>query len=110
MAGKVRMAFFDKTGTLTGQGLDFISSRCRQTWDTASDMDPLGKELSDELVLGMACCHGLTRSQDGGEMIGNPVDRTMFEASRATMRTPTQIEDSKGNIVEVVKHFDFDHH
>jgi len=107
VAGKVTRGFFDKTGTLTRQGLDFISAKCHDTWNDES------AELSADLMLGMACCHGLIRSQTG-DLIGNPVDRTMFEASGATLSgvrgSVEAIVDRNGNTVEIVKYFDFDHH
>lgn len=34
----------------------------------------------------------------------------MFGASGATMLSPTQIQDRNGTTVDVLKHFDFDHH
>jgi phosphoserine phosphatase len=106
VAGKVTRAFFDKTGTLTRQGLDFISAKCIHTWSQES------MDMSKDLQLGMSCCHGLTTSQ-AGEKIGNPVDRIMFEASGASLsetRGERVVTDSDGEVVEVVKHFDFDHH
>jgi cation-transporting ATPase 13A3/4/5 len=112
VAGKVTRAFFDKTGTLTRQGLDFISAKCRATWE---DNNESTTDLSADLTLAMACCHGLTRSQQTGDLIGNPVDRTMFEASGAAILSDVQgssktIVDRYGTTVEVVKYFDFDHH
>ncbi|GKY96262.1 hypothetical protein MPSEU_000585800 [Mayamaea pseudoterrestris] len=108
IAGKVTRALFDKTGTLTRQGLDFVSAHCRETWtaQTAS--------LSDDLVTAMSCCHGLHKSMNG-ELIGNPVDRTMFDASKATWKeargsSVMRVEDKHGNSIEVLKVFDFDHH
>jgi predicted P-type ATPase len=107
VAGKVTRAFFDKTGTLTRQGLDFISAKSRDTWESE------GTELSPDLVTGMSCCHHLTQSMKG-DIIGNPVDRTMFAASGAQMvssaGTVDRIVDINGSFVDVLKHFDFDHH
>jgi predicted P-type ATPase len=109
VAGKVKRAFFDKTGTLTKQGLDFLSTRCATTWDTDESTD-----LSDAMALGMAACHSLTRFESG-VTVGNPVDRVMFEASGASFvdmngEARVLVTDCKGNRLEVVKHFDFDHH
>ena len=101
-----------------------MAARCRNTWDSSNpgdyyDVHPSNNNdiLSDDMVLGMACCHGLTRSQDGHTMIGNPVDRTMFEASGASLRpgggsgsSKPQLQDRNGRVVTVLKHFDFDHH
>jgi magnesium-transporting ATPase (P-type) len=104
--GKVTRAFFDKTGTLTRQGLDFISAKCRESWDKEE------ADISADLVLGMSCCHHLTQSMKG-ELIGNPVDRTMFYASGATLVSAGAVDrivDGNGKFVDILKHFDFDHH
>lgn len=106
VAGKVTRAFFDKTGTLTRQGLDFISAKCRESWDSEE------AELSADLVMGMSCCHHLTQSMKG-ELIGNPVDKTMFAASRAHLVSAGAVDrivDGNGKFVDILKHFDFDHH
>jgi magnesium-transporting ATPase (P-type) len=107
VAGKVTRAFFDKTGTLTKQGLDFISAKSHDTWKMESP------DVSEELSLGMASCHGLSQSQ-AGDLIGNPVDRIMFEASGAafngTQGGSVMVTDRFQQQVSVVKHFDFDHH
>jgi cation-transporting ATPase 13A3/4/5 len=102
VAGKVTRAFFDKTGTLTKQGLDFMSVRSSSKWDKATF-------VSTEMTAGMAVCNSLTQSKDSGELVGNPVDCVMFEASGAKMAAQA-ITDGNGNKLDVVKHFDFDHH
>jgi predicted P-type ATPase len=116
VAGKVKKAFFDKTGTLTKQGLEFISARSSKTWKETTIADAAARvPLSDDMALGMATCHSLTRSA-GGDLIGNPVDRTMFDASGASLAGNAAagpivaITDAKGNRAEILKHFDFDHH
>ena len=105
VAGKVKRAFFDKTGTLTRQGLDFISARCKQTWGTSSE------DLSDDIQLAMAVCHGITMTSSG-QIIGNPVDRIMFDASGASFEpgSARQITSRNGQKTEVLRMFDFDHH
>jgi cation-transporting ATPase 13A3/4/5 len=61
----------------------------------------------------MAVCHNLTVTKTG-DIVGNPVDRIMFEASGAIFnvveRSSTQVTDSTGETVTIVKHFEFDHH
>ena len=62
----------------------------------------------------MSCCHGLHMSLNG-ELIGNPVDRTMYNASQATWKeargsSVMRVEDKRGNTLDVLKVFDFDHH
>ena len=105
VAGKVKRAFFDKTGTLTRQGLDFISARCTHTWGTDS------KNLSDDIQLAMAVCHGITVASDG-QIIGNPVDQIMFDASGALFEAGSArlITSRTGQQTEVLRMFDFDHH
>ena len=118
VAGKVTRAFFDKTGTITKQGLDFISARGKSSWINADVVESKGfsKEISvsfttDELKLGMACCHSLV-SSDTGNMIGNYVDQVMFTNSRAQFDDSgpnVKITDAKGRNVTVARRFDFDH-
>jgi len=109
IAGKVTRAFFDKTGTLTKQGLDYLSTRSATTWNSSSE------GISEDLKLAMATCHSLTLSQ-GGSIVGNPVDRTMFSVSGATLEANDSassapiVTDQKGGKFTVVRHFDFDHH
>jgi cation-transporting ATPase 13A3/4/5 len=109
IAGKVKKVFFDKTGTLTKQGLDFVSAKCKKTWANNDNDAPLSKELS----LGMAVCHNLTLSK-AGNLVGNSVDVIMFEASGGTLskteEAGIQVTDSTGEVVTMVKHFEFDHH
>lgn len=109
VAGKVTRAFFDKTGTLTKQGLDFLSVRCAGEWTKIMDNDEQSKFcMSDHMATGMAVCHTLTRSKQG-HLVGNPVDRVMFEASGATM-IGLDVVDMKGLKMTILKQFDFDHH
>ena len=108
IAGKVTKAMFDKTGTLTRQGLDFVSAHCLETWSTKS------ASISDDLVTGMSCCHGLHKAVNG-QLVGNPVDRTMFDASEAVWKeargsVAMRLEDRNGISIDVLKVFDFDHH
>jgi cation-transporting ATPase 13A3/4/5 len=118
IAGKVKRAFFDKTGTLTKQGLEFLYSRSADTWDQMDDSHSEAKQRSPYIAMGMATCHSLVASKLAeGELIGNPVDRTMFAASggqllpstAANGNTPS-IMDANGNQLEILRHFDFDHH
>jgi cation-transporting ATPase 13A3/4/5 len=102
VAGKVTRAFFDKTGTLTKQGLDYLSVRSASDWNKAQSF------VSDQMSSGMAVCHTLIKSRSG-ELAGNPVDRTMFQASGAKM-FGDQVTDNAGHTMKLVKQFDFDHH
>jgi magnesium-transporting ATPase (P-type) len=104
VAGKVTRAFFDKTGTLTTQGLDFKSARSANDWTSET--------ISDDMNMAMASCHAATLSS-AGLLVGNPVDSAMFTASGATSdasRGTSVITDCNGNKLEVVRHYDFDHH
>jgi cation-transporting ATPase 13A3/4/5 len=106
VAGKVKTAFFDKTGTLTNQGLDFISARSSSTWNS-DDFE----KISDEMALGMATCQGLTMSM-AGDLIGSPIDQSMFNATGATFSSKDGVLALSGDFgeVEILKRFDFDHH
>lgn len=106
VAGQVSIAFFDKTGTLTNQGLDFVSMRSVKSWK-------YGQWPSDVLSMAACVCHSLTKSKTDGTLIGNPVDRAMFQSSsaelvEATGVTATVISKSKKKY-EVIRRFDFDH-
>lgn len=105
IAGKVTRAFFDKTGTLTKQGLDFLHAKSAETWETF--------DISPSVDLCMACCHVLTLSKTG-LLIGNPVDKTMFEASGSTIKVGEKsqftVTDRNGKKATIVRRFDFDHH
>jgi predicted P-type ATPase len=109
VAGKVTRAFFDKTGTLTNQGLDFLSVRSANDWQQVNTKDQSQSFMSDRLATGMAVCHTLTRSSKNGTLVGNPVDRVMFDASGATFTGETAT-DKHGLEMTIVKQFDFDHH
>ena len=106
IAGKVNKVFFDKTGTLTKQGLDFISCRSVDSWDC-------GYWSSDPIALAMSSCHSLTKSAADDIIIGNPVDRAMFAASKAKLLdvdgVSAIVKDKRGKMLQVVRRFDFDH-
>ena len=108
VAGKVKKALFDKTGTLTKQGLDFLSCRSAFQWDS----DCLEVHLK-VLSTAMSTCHCLAKSGDG-MLLGNQVDRKMFEVSGATItkveRSSVYIKDVNGNELQVLKRYEFDHH
>lgn len=108
VAGKVTRAFFDKTGTLTKQGLDFLSVRSASGWKEVDNNNQTQSAMSERMATGMAVCHTLTRSMKGN-LIGNPVDRVMFEASEATMNG-NEVTDKQGLTMTILKQFDFDHH
>ena len=108
VAGKIKKTLFDKTGTLTKQGLDFMGGRSAEYWDTEShENDP--KMLLDA----MSTCHCLSQSSQG-KLLGNEVDRKMFEASGAIMTkvegTCVFITNANGNELKVLKRYEFDHH
>ena len=108
VAGKVTHAFFDKTGTLTKQGLDFLSVRSASAWENVSTEDQSISFMSDRMATGMTVCHTLTRSKNG-DLVGNPVDRVMFEASGGSIQGP-EATDKHGLQMTILKQFDFDHH
>jgi magnesium-transporting ATPase (P-type) len=78
--------------------------------------DPWDSDLNQEckvLILGLSFCHHLTQLSRG-DIIGNPIDRTIFAASGAQLvslaGTVNRIVDSNGKFIDVLKHFDFYHH
>lgn len=108
VAGKVRKALFDKTGTLTKQGLDFLNAKSCAEWNNQES----GEFPSGDLATGMACCNTLSQSNDG-TLIGNVVDKIMFQASGATLsyrNNSISVKERSGRIVTVIKRYEFDHH
>jgi len=111
VAGKVNVAFFDKTGTLTKQGLEFLSARGQD----GSLIKQRTHSSAGLLTTGMACCHTLVVTCEG-ILIGNNLDKIMFEATGAKMESPSDVEQDiilvtkfDGEIFTVIKRFDFDH-
>ncbi|CAB9523325.1 Probable cation-transporting ATPase 13A4 [Seminavis robusta] len=105
IASQVNVAFFDKTGTLTKQGLDYVSARSADSWTC-------GQWTSDTMALAMCVCHSLTKSKLG-TLIGNPVDRAMFEASAGVLveasGVTAKVKSKSGETFDVLRRFDFDH-
>jgi cation-transporting ATPase 13A3/4/5 len=122
MSGKVRVAFFDKTGTLTEQGLEFSSVTALNTTVDKSGIakilfaEPTAQPFGD-IGRGMGVCHALKRmeSNDTGILLGNVIDRKMFEAvphykltsGFGTKSDLVESEVSKESIA-IMKQFDFD--
>jgi magnesium-transporting ATPase (P-type) len=105
IAARVNVAFFDKTGTLTKQGLDYVSSRSAESWNS-------GQWSSDTISMSMMVCHSLISAKNG-ELIGNPVDRAMFASTNARLLhvagTTATIESIDGSKYEILRRFEFDH-
>lgn len=118
MAGKVRVAFFDKTGTLTEQGLDFHSAVpvIPATGSGNIAVFGLAQDQPDgDISRGMSVCHSLKKV--GDNLIGNMIDRRMFEAVPQYQiipgfgNTPDIIQSSeatKSQKYAILKQFDFD--
>ena len=86
-----------------------MSARCRSSWATEST------DIDKDMLLGMSVCHTITLSKKTGDLIGNPVDRTMFAASEASFvdrdsGSEVLIEGADGLTTSIVRQFDFDHH
>ncbi|KAG7380585.1 hypothetical protein PHYPSEUDO_007025 [Phytophthora pseudosyringae] len=116
LCGKVRVFCFDKTGTLTKQGLDYL--RVQPVDAASTSFLPIVKDninnasVSKETQYALATCHSVG-SLDG-HLVGNEVERRMFEATGWTL---VEQEGSKpfvtspdGDELEFVKRLDFDHH
>ncbi|XP_071500491.1 polyamine-transporting ATPase 13A3-like [Diadema antillarum] len=86
ICGKVKLVCFDKTGTLTEDSLDMWGvvpveeKMFLPPVKTASTL-PRGPFLA-----AMATCHSLTRIE--GELVGDPLDLKMFEATEWELEEP----------------------
>jgi len=107
VAGKVQKALFDKTGTLTKQGLDFLSAASYTDGNNKS----WASSPSGDFATGMACCNTLILSCHGS-LIGNAVDKIMFQAIGATLlqdEGKLTVTECSGQILTVLKRYEFDH-
>ncbi|XP_063965726.1 polyamine-transporting ATPase 13A3-like isoform X1 [Lytechinus pictus] len=86
ICGKLKLVCFDKTGTLTEDSLDLwgvvpLLDRTFQPVVQAASTLPRGPFLA-----AMATCHSLTRID--GELVGDPLDLKMFEATDWELEEP----------------------
>ncbi|XP_037089769.1 probable cation-transporting ATPase 13A3 [Pollicipes pollicipes] len=97
VCGKLKLFCFDKTGTLTEDGLSMWGVvPCSPAGFAPPERHVPALSDRSELKVALAACHGLTRL--AGQLIGDPLDVKMFEAtdwvSTATVacsaRHPTQ--------------------
>ncbi|XP_037565576.1 polyamine-transporting ATPase 13A3 isoform X1 [Dermacentor silvarum] len=87
IAGNVDVVCFDKTGTLTDEGLDLWGIvAAKQKTFLAPIGEPCEMPVRSPMVIAMATCHTLT-SVDG-ELVGDPLDLTMFRSTRWVMEEP----------------------
>lgn len=111
----VDRCFFDKTGTLTHQKLELDACRSVEFWNSGFWLCPNHNRFQHA----MATCHTLTLSPLSG-IIGNQVDRAMFahvgakfpECMKTETNNSTNVEAIilwKGQELQVVRRFDFDH-
>ncbi|KAI0223304.1 hypothetical protein L0F63_004993 [Massospora cicadina] len=120
IAGKVQMFCFDKTGTLTKEGLEFYGGQPSRVIDTYSErmdasLHPFQEsfaELPSLLQLGVATCHAVTKV--GEQMIGNPVDIEMFNATGWQIHAPEGANyvdtlKSEARTAHIVKRYEFVH-
>lgn len=86
-AGNVDVVCFDKTGTLTDDGLDlWCILPVENKMFTGPLENPRQMPARSPLVVAMATCHALT-SVDG-ELVGDPLDLSMFHATTWVMEEP----------------------
>ncbi|XP_055863593.1 polyamine-transporting ATPase 13A3-like isoform X1 [Biomphalaria glabrata] len=86
ISGTIDTVCFDKTGTLTEDGLDMHGvvkvDKCQ--------FEPIIKDMNqlpnDPLLACMACCHSLTIIEN--EIMGDPLDLIMFNASNWQLEEP----------------------
>ncbi|KAH7888606.1 hypothetical protein F5I97DRAFT_1854044 [Phlebopus sp. FC_14] len=89
VGGKVNVCCFDKTGTLTEDGLDILGVRSLDRSEhrfgelVANVYDlPIARDRASFLYA-LATCHSLQMVE--GDVIGDPLDKKMFEFTRWTL-------------------------
>ncbi|XP_049781747.1 polyamine-transporting ATPase 13A3-like [Schistocerca cancellata] len=88
VCGKMKVICFDKTGTLTEDGLDMWgvlpSNDAKFEVEPVLDIKKLPYKC--HLVTAMATCHSLTHLE--GNLVGDPLDVSMFEAINWELEEP----------------------
>ncbi|OAD80888.1 hypothetical protein PHYBLDRAFT_96590, partial [Phycomyces blakesleeanus NRRL 1555(-)] len=125
MAGKVQVFCFDKTGTLTKEGLEYYGIHPSHGTNGNELKEPsFGdiihniNELNDTetgrlMKIGLSGCHSVTHI--GAEIVGNPVDSAMFQASGAHLCETGDIllspsgPDHVPSTLKVLRRFEFEH-
>ncbi|XP_037089766.1 LOW QUALITY PROTEIN: probable cation-transporting ATPase 13A3 [Pollicipes pollicipes] len=80
VCGKLKLFCFDKTGTLTEDGLSMWGVvPCSPAGFAPPERHVPALSDRSELKVALAACHGLTRL--AGQLIGDPLDVKMFEAT-----------------------------
>ncbi|KAF0295786.1 putative cation-transporting ATPase 13A3 [Amphibalanus amphitrite] len=97
VCGKLKLFCFDKTGTLTEDGLSMWGVvPCAPAGFSPPERDVRALSDSSELKVALASCHGLTRL--AGQLIGDPLDIQMFEATdwpRGTLETRRAVAEER---------------
>uniref|UniRef100_A0A090X9V6 Putative cation-transporting atpase n=1 Tax=Ixodes ricinus TaxID=34613 RepID=A0A090X9V6_IXORI len=87
VGGKLKLVCFDKTGTLTEEGLDLWGILpVHNRFFMAPVGDPTQLPARSPLLVSMATCHTLTTVD--GKLVGDPVDLSMFRATKWDIEEP----------------------
>lgn len=87
VGGKLKLVCFDKTGTLTEEGLDLWGILpVHNQFFMAPVGDPAQLPARSPLLVSMATCHTLTTVD--GKLVGDPVDLSMFRATKWDIEEP----------------------
>lgn len=87
LCGAINAFCFDKTGTLTEDGLDMWGVVPVAEQKFAPEVRSMTEmSVCDHVIIAMACCHSLTIID--GEIIGDPMDMKMFEATHWDLDEP----------------------
>ncbi|XP_033641842.1 probable cation-transporting ATPase 13A3 isoform X2 [Asterias rubens] len=84
--GKLKLICFDKTGTLTEDGLDLWGVVPLQERHFLSVVQKAADLALGPFRVAMATCHSLTRID--GELVGDPLDLKMFQATNWILEEP----------------------
>lgn len=99
ICGQIDMICFDKTGTLTEEGVDVMGV---MSVNETTQLSPL--QAVDNATLSMqrclATCHGLTSV--GGELVGDPLDLKMFEATKWALEEPEAMDQETSVVPPIV--------
>lgn len=106
VGGVVTICGFDKTGTLTESGLAVFG--CKPVKDNGfgkrCNIDGLG-DINSSFFHCLASCH--TISYINNELMGDPLDLRMFEATNLKISGSQVIGAQKDFTIDILKRYDF---
>jgi cation-transporting ATPase 13A3/4/5 len=107
VSGRIDTMCFDKTGTLTEEGLSVFGAQPMEE-DTFGKLIPELQKAPVPLLHILASCHSL--SVLNGQLIGDPLDVKMFEATHWTIYEPDNrvvVRSGLGQEIQIVRSFEF---